>query len=390
MKYDFKTYVCRDNTGAHKTNEEKIKQALGYPYYEDTIPMWIADMDFACSPEIKERLVQRVNRDIFGYTGITKEYLDSIVDWYKRRYHTLIDKSWIVYSNGTVRGLKNAILAYTKEGDNIIVQSPVYTPFFKNVSMNNRVVLENKLYKDENNIFHIDLDDFKEKCKDAKMFILCHPHNPTGNIWDKEVLQQLIDIARENHVIVFSDEVHSDLIRCCQCFTSALSLDNNDHVVVATAVNKTFNLAGLHATNLIIKNKELREKLTNFTGSVSMSPFTLEATIAAYNDSEEWLDELKVVLDENFNFVQQFLQLNLPKVKFQIPNATYLAWLDFSEYHLSQDDLMVEIVENAHVLLENGKSFGEAGEGFVRMNIACPKEVLEEALWRLVKVFKNK
>lgn len=388
MTYDFTSIVDRKQTGAIKTCASIVVEDFKLPYYEDTISMWIADMDFACAPAILNRLKQRVDKQIFGYTTETDEYYESVIHWYQTRYQTTIDKSWIVYSNGTVNAIKNVIKAFTKEQDKVIVQSPVYHPFTREIRNANRVVWENALYKDENNVYHIDFDDFEVKCKEAKMFILCNPHNPMGNIWEKEEVQKLINIAKKNDVLVFSDEVHSDLIRTSESFTSAIQLENNDHVIVASAINKTFNLAGLAGTNLFIKNKSYQKQLMEYCGEVCMSPFTLDATIAAYEQSGEWVDELKEVLDDNLTYMDTFFKEKLPKIKYHVPQGTYLTWVDFNAYGLSEKDLLMKIAEEAHIILEGGSIFGKAGNGFVRLNAACPHCVLVEALERLYQVFK--
>ncbi len=386
MNYDFTSNVSRENTGSTKTNRDTVKNFLGLNYYDDTISMWIADMDFACSPHIIDRLRKRVDKLIFGYTGFTDEYYQSIISWYKRRYHAEIKKDWIVYSNGTVLAIKNIIRAYTNVGDEVIIQSPVYYPFSREILEAKRTISDNTLLKDENNNYSIDFSDFENRCKTATLFILCNPHNPTGNIWPKEDVQRLIDIASKHNVIVFSDEVHSDLIRTGKTCPSAISLENTENVIVATAVNKTFNLAGTHGTNLVIKNEKLRNKINEYTGKVTMSPFTLEATIAGYNDSEQWLEELKIVLDENFAYLDKFLKEHMPTIKFHVPDGTYLAWLDFSACGIAEKELVTKFADEAHIILEGGSMFGDCGTGFIRMNLACPHHVVVETLNRILKL----
>ncbi len=389
MKYDFTSHVDRGGTGAFKTDRNMVKGYLGLNYYDDTISMWVAEMDFACSPHIVERLKERCDKLIFGYSGATPQYYSSIMRWYRDRYGVMIDPSWIVTSNGTVLAIRNAIKAFTDKGDKIIIQSPVYYPFSSEIKETGRVMLDNQLLKDENNNYSIDFADFEEKCKEAKMFIYCNPHNPIGKIWSKEETQQLIDIANKYGVIVFSDEVHSDLIRRDMSFTTAIGLENTDNVVVATAINKTFNLAGLAATNLIIRNLELRKRLSSFTGMVMLSPFAMEATIAAYKDSAEWVDQLREVIDENLRYMYEFIKEKLPKVKFNIPEGTYLAWIDLNAYGVSEQELIHAFANEAHIILEGGSMFGKMGDGFIRMNVACPKTVLVEAMERMYKLLHD-
>ncbi len=390
MKYDFTSIVSRENTGSLKTNKELVKELFDLEYYEDTVSMWIADMDFACSPHVVDSIKRHADRLIYGYTAMTDDYYRSVIDWYRRRYSVDIDKEWIVYSNGTVPALRNVINAFTNVGDEVIIQSPVYSHFADEVLDLNRVVSDNALLKDSENIYSIDFDDFEERCKTAKLFILCNPHNPVGNIWNEQEVQRLVDIANLYGVIIFSDEVHSDIIRSDKSFSSTLSIKNIENIIVGTTTNKTFNLAGLQGSNLIIQNSGMRDKLNKYTGIISISPFTVVATIAAYNESEEWLEELRGVLDQNLEYLGDFIDKNLPKVKYNIPEGTYLAWLDFNAYGLDEELLLKKIAADAHVILEAGSMFGDSGRGFMRINIACPQSVLEEALNRIARIdFEN-
>ncbi|MFI3251208.1 MAG: PatB family C-S lyase [Eubacteriales bacterium] len=388
MKYDFKTPVDRKGTGASKVNPERVRTVLGQNYYEDTISMWIADMDLACSPHIVERLKQRADRLIFGYTAPTDEYFLSITGWYARRQKVNLDPTKITYCNGALNGVKNLINAFSEVGDGVILQGPVYFPFYAKIKETKRTLLDNRLLKDENGVYSIDFADFEAKCKEAKLFILCNPHNPVGAIWKSEDVKKLLDIANANNVTVIADEVHSDLIRHSATFTSVLTLENNQNTVVVTGINKTFNLPGLQGSNLMFPTKEMQDQYLEKTGTMGINPFTLEATIAAYNQSEEWLDELRTVLDENMKIIEEYFQKEIPKIRFQVPEGTYLAWLDFTAFGLSEEELIKIIADDAHIALEGGKMFGE--EGYIRMNIACPTFVLAGALDRLQRVFANR
>ncbi len=387
MKYDFTSKLDRSGIGSLKIEPQAIKNDLGLEYYDDTIAMWVADMDFPVSPHIVERLKQRCDRLILGYTFPTQEYYDSIIQWYHRRYNAEVKKDWIVPCNGTVHAIRNAISAFTSPGDGVIIQSPVYGPFSSQVRETGRMVLDNALIKDENNRYSIDFDDFELKCQEARMFILCNPHNPIGQIWDSEDVQRMVDIASNHGVLVFADEVHSDLIRQNQTFNTAINLVNDHDIVVATAVSKTFNLAGLQGTNLIIPHGHLRATYQNFVGHSMLTPFTMEATIAAYAESEQWLEELKNVLDENFDFMDNFVKTKLSMAKFNPAAGTYLAWLDLSSYGLSEEELVQGLAREQHLILDPGSLFGDAGKGFLRINIACPLSVLKEAMERLARFF---
>jgi cystathionine beta-lyase len=388
-KYDFESIVYRKGTSSYKTNAEVIKTMFDLNYYDDTISMWVADMDFACPPEVIDAIKKRADRKIFGYTGESWEYHKSIIDWYKRRHDMDIEEEWLVFSNGTVTAVRNCLRAFTLEGDGVIIQPPVYYPFEREINDTDRKVVRNNLLRDENNNYSIDFDDFKRKCKDpgTKMFIYCNPHNPTGNIWSQEDSSKLLEICEENNVIFFSDEIHCDIIRNDSSFVSVMNLNRNDNAIVATAVNKTFNVAGLHITNLVIKNKDLRKKLVKYTGRTGISPFAMEASIAAYNDSEEWAKKMNEIIDGNLEYMDGFIKEKLPKIKFNKPSGTYLTWLDFSGYNMEEKELLQKIADEAHLILEGGSMFGKPGLGFIRMNIACPQKVLAKALERLAKVF---
>ncbi len=391
MKYDFTTIVDRNNTSALKTNEEIIKNGFGANYFEDTIPMWVADMDFKCPEKIKKALSNRVNKEVFGYTVFNDEYYDSIINWYKKRHDMEIQKEWIVYSEGTVKAIRDCLRAFTKEGEGIIIQPPVYYPFAAQIKETKRKVISNSLKKDENNIYTIDFENFEEKCKDPNntLFIFCNPHNPIGEIWRYEDIQRLIDICKENNVLFFSDEIHSDIVREGEKAISALNLDNNEDIIIATAANKTFNLAGLHITNLVIKNKEIKSQLAEYTGTIMPSPFTLDATIAAYTECEDWVLEMNKVINENFRMMEEFFIENMPKIKFNLPKGTYLAWIDFRGYGLSEEDVVLKCSDIARVIVEGGSIFGLESKGFVRVNVACPTRLLKEALMRIKLVFEK-
>lgn len=389
--YSFDQFIDRSQTSDAKTSAALIMDHFNLNYYEDTISMWVADMDFACPPAVIDSIKARADRLIIGYTKPSDTYQNSIINWYDRRHNMKIQKDWLVFSNGTVSAVRNSLRAFTKEGNGVIIQPPIYYPFKREILETKRNVLENHLIKDDNNHYRIDFNDFEEKCQDpnTKMFIYCNPHNPVGQIWSTEDTAKLIAICEANDVLFFSDEIHCDLIREGQSFESALNLTNYKNLIVATAVNKTFNVAGLHITNLIIRNEELREKLTGFTGSIGLSPFAMEATIAAYDQSEDWVVELNEVLDDNLDYMDTFIQEKLPKITFNKPAGTYLTWLDFSAYGIQESELLSMIADEAHLILEGGSMFGQAGAGFIRMNISCPKQILVEALNRLEKTFSN-
>ncbi|MFI3316710.1 MAG: PatB family C-S lyase [Rikenellaceae bacterium] len=389
MKYNFSDSVDRAGSSAIKTDPAAVKRSLGLNYYPDTISMWVADMDFVCAPEILEALNSRVKMATFGYSAISDRYYETFAAWCGSRMGMQFDRQQVLYSNGTLSALRNVIRAFTAEGDGVIIQPPVYYPFSAITRECHRQVVENHLILGDDNRYSIDFDDFERKCMDPrnKLFILCNPHNPIGQIWPTEDVEAMLDICRRNGVLLFSDEVHSDLVRGGESFTSTLKLDSSQGVIVATAANKTFNLAGLHITNLIIPDADVRKKLEDYRGETAITPFAHDAHIAAYGQCCEWVDELKSVLDENINYMDNFIRCHMPKVRFNPPQGTYLTWLDFRAYGLSEQALLELCSEKAHVILEGGTMFSQHAEGFVRVNIACPKNVLIEALDRLKLLF---
>ncbi|MBK5252858.1 MAG: pyridoxal phosphate-dependent aminotransferase [Peptostreptococcaceae bacterium] len=390
-KYDWNKEVDRIGTSSFKTDSKKVKDILKLNSYDDTIYLWVADMDFACAPEILKVLHDRVDNEIFGYTYKSDEYNESIINWYKRRHDIDIDANDLIYSNGTVAGIRNIIRALTDEGDGIIIQEPVYYPFATQIKGTNRKIVSNKLLCDFENNYSIDFIDFEKKARDRhnKIFMLCNPHNPVGQIWSESDVKRMMEICETYDIIVIADEIHCDLIRKDAKFVSAYNLYNGDKMILATAANKTFNLAGLQITNFVINNMEIRKKIVKYTGDIFVNPFAVEATIAGYNEGEEWVKELNEVLDDNFDFMEEFIKENLPKARFNKPEGTYLALIDFRDYGLSEAELLCKIADEAHVILEGGAMFGNSIEGFVRLNAACPKHVLEEALTRIADIFKQ-
>lgn len=385
MKYDFITTADRTGCSASKINVELIKEALGQNYYEDSIPMWIADMDFVSAPEIVEAIAQRAARATFGYSGVSDQYYKALCGWYKERLAMDFSDEQVLFSNGTLSALRDIIRALTTEGQGVIIQPPVYYPFANITRECKRQVVENNLLLDSGNRYSIDFEDFERRCQDPnnKLFILCNPHNPIGQIWCREDVERMVEICLRNDVILFSDEVHADILRHDARFTSTLRLNSQKGVIVATAANKTFNLAGLHITNVIIPDPEIRKAIESYRGMVHISPIAEAATIAAYSECHQWADEMNQVIDQNIGYMAEFIATNLPMARFNAPQGTYLAWVDFRGYGLSEVELLTLFSEKAHVILEGGSMFSNSAAGFVRINVACPHSVLVEALERL-------
>jgi cysteine-S-conjugate beta-lyase len=392
--YNFDEIVNRRGTYSIKWDGGKLLKEMGFAdrYDEDTLPLFTADMDLPVPQPLIDALHKTVDHRIFGYSIFPDEYYEAIQHWFKKRHDWEIKREEIVYSPGTVYALNMAVKAFTEPGDGIIIQRPVYPPFTSAVEGNNRKLVNNPLKPDDDGYYSIDFEDFEAKAKDenTKMFILCNPHNPTGKVYTKEELAKLSSICAENNVLIIADEIHGDLIRRGKTFYPIVKASDSDkHIVTFTAINKTFNLAGLHCTNLVIPNSELRETFVKVMGNHLASPFTIAALISVYNDGEEWLEQLIDYIDGTMEFVKSFLAERMPKVKAIIPEGTYVMWLDFSGYGLSPKEVHERIYNKANVLLEDGKMFGEEGLQYQRICLPSPRPMIKEAFERIAKEFED-
>ena len=394
MKYNFDEIVNRRGTYSFKWDgDDAIKQmGLTARYDEETIPLFTADMDLPVPQPLVDALHKTVDHRIFGYSVFPDEYYEAIQHWFKKRHHWNIKKEEIVYSPGTVYALNVAVRALTEPGDGVMIQRPVYPPFTRAVTGNGRKVVNNALICDEEGYYSIDFEDFEAKAqqKTTKLFILCNPQNPTGRVFTKEELKKLSNICAANNVIIIADEIHGDLIRRNQTFTPiAKAADTNDHIITCTAINKTFNVAGLHCTNVIIPNRDLRNRFSKAVEAKAASPFMIAALIAVYNEGEEWLEQVIDYIDGTMEWVQQFLAQRMPKVKVRIPEGTYVMWMDFSGYGISPKEVHDRIYNKANVLLEDGKMFGEEGLHYQRICIPSPRPMIKEALERIAREFED-
>lgn len=394
MNYNFDEIVNRRGTYSIKWDGGKLLKEIGLTerYDEETIPLFTADMDLPVPQPLLDALHKTVDHRIFGYSIFPDEYFEAIQHWFKTRHDWDILQEEIIYSPGTVHALNIAVKAFTNPEDGIIIQRPVYPPFTSAIEANGRQVLNNALKCDSNGYYQIDFADFEEKAKDekTKMFILCNPHNPTGRVFTVEELRKLADICAENDVKIVADEIHGDLTRRNQTFIPIAKVaGNTDGIITFTAINKTFNVAGLHCTNVIISNPELRKTFQKVMGMHLPSPFTVSALIAVYNEGEEWLEQLKEYIDGTMEWVVKFLAERMPKVKVSIPEGTYIMWMDFSNYQLSPEEVHDRIYNKANVLLEDGKMFGEEGLPFQRICIPSPRPIIKEALERIAKEFED-
>ena len=369
-----------DRSGTYAVKWEERQSKFGT---DDLIPLWVADMDLASPPVVQEALIRRAKHPVYGYTIYPEAYYDAIAAWMKRRFSWEIEREWIVPAYGVVPSIHFSIEALTQPGEGVIVQTPVYPPFIASVHKHRRKFLENRLLYQEGE-YRIDFDDFEAKAKEAKLFLLCSPHNPVGRAWDKEELERIFEICRSHDVLIVSDEIHADIVYE-KIHHIAASLAP-ERTILLNAPSKTFNIAGLNTSFAVIPDRKLRKAYLSQqrkSGLGDGNPFGIEALIAAYHGAEAWLEELKKHLKNNINFVNEFIvhhKLAIIPVKTE---ATFLIWLDCRRLGLDDRELQEFFVMEAKLGLNSGVSFGEAGSGFMRLNIGTSREVIEEAMKRL-------
>jgi len=374
-----------------RRNTDSIKWDFGMQRKgrDDLLPLWVADMDFRLPDEVLKDITDRVNHGIFGYTDPGDKYRNTVRDWYQRRHGFSFDGKDIVVTPGVVYAIALAIRAYTKQGDAVIIQQPVYYPFSGTIKANDRKVVNNQLILKDGH-YEIDFEDFEKKIidNDVKMFLLCNPHNPVGRVWKKDEILRLAEICKKHDVYVFADEIHSDFVYPGHKHTSFLSLPNeySTKLILGTSSSKTFNMAGLQVSNIIIPNEEVRkafERENDATGYSQPNALGMVATMSVYEKGEEWLDELLEYLQGNLSYVRDFLKEKLPKVKLIEPEGTYLIWLDFSEVTKDHKELEDIIVNRSKLWLDPGIIFGRETALFERINIACPRAILKQAMEQL-------
>ena len=384
MKSNFDSIINRTNTNSLKYDFTSERERP-----DDILPLWVADMDFIVAPEIQQRLYDVVNHGIYGYSDSKDGYYQAIYSWFRSKFNYEIKKEWIVKTPGVVFALAQAVRAFTKLGDGVIIQTPVYYPFKEVIIDNGRRVITNSLVL-KNAHYEIDFDDFEEKIKKekVKLFILCSPHNPVGRVWKKDELLKLGQICLKNDVKIISDEIHSDFIypgHQHHVFAS-LKTELQNITITCTAPTKTFNLAGLQISNIFIADEKLRlqfKKAIASTGYSQCNLFGLAACQTAYESCSSWLEDLKQYLFENTRFVDEYLKEHIPLIKLIIPEGTYLLWLDFRRLQISDKELNDLLIEHARLWLDSGTMFGKEGKGFQRINIACPRAYLRQALNQL-------
>lgn len=384
MAYNFDTVTDRKNTLSLKYDFAKERRKP-----DDLLPLWVADMDFPTAPEIIRRLEQCISHGIYGYSEGKQEYFNALAAWYQKFFQWKIESPWLVKTPGVVFAIAAAVRAFTKPGDSVLIQSPVYYPFREVIEDNDRYVAANSLLLRDGH-YEIDFEDFERQIKEKqiKLFLLCSPHNPVGRVWTREELLKIGEICQRRQVIVVSDEIHCDFTWEGHKHTVFASLGENfaAGTITCTAPSKTFNLAGLQVSNILIADPKLRRRFkraVNQTGYSQLNLPGLVACQAAYETGEEWLFALKDYLKGNLDYVREFIEREQLPVRLIEPEGTYLIWLDFRALGLSAQELEQLMTEKAKLWLDGGTMFGPEGEGFQRINIACPRSVLEEAMKRL-------
>lgn len=388
MNYDFDTVVNRKNTNAIKYDLAKKR---GKP--EDAVSLWVADMDFPTAPCIQKAVAEKASHGIWGYSRPDNRYYDALKKWYKERHNFEVQNEWVVNTPGVCFALATAVKAFTKEGESVLIQKPVYYPFFNIINSLQRKVVNSSLIL-KNNHYEIDFDDFERKIvqENVKMFILCSPHNPGGRVWTKQELQKISEICLAHNVLVVSDEIHSDITFGSNVHTvyGSLSEQALKNSIICTAPSKSFNLAGLQFSNIFIADEKLKKAFSeelDKTGYDEPSVFGIVAATAAYSEGADWFDSVKSYIWENILFAKKYIEENASQIKVLVPEGTYLLWLDFSKTGLSDSEINDKVLNKAKVWLDSGSMFGKEGEKFQRINCATPRIILEDALKRICSQF---
>jgi len=394
VRYSFDEIIDRRDTGCVKWDAEvsRASESSPLPWGKDIIPLWVADMDFAVAPAIQEAVRQRAAHPVFGYTHVQDDYYDAVISWFSRRHQWNIQREWILYTTGVVPAMSVAIKALTMPGERVLILSPDYNCFFSSIKNNGCEVAETMLRQNRStqDHFEVDWDDFEAQCADEKttVFLLCNPHNPTGRVWTRDELQRMADICHQHQVRIVSDEIHCELIMPGHTFVPMGTVDPD--AIILNSPSKSFNIAGLMMANIICQDAATRRRLDraiNINEVCDVNPFAPEAVKAAYNDSEDWLDALNLYLWDNYTALCDFVAQHLPQWHVMPLEGTYLVWVDVSACCDNVATYCDKILEKAKVWLNPGTMYGpKSGEGYVRINIACPRTLLMEALERIKNV----
>ncbi|MEW4371488.1 MalY/PatB family protein [Paenibacillus kandeliae] len=371
------------------TNSEKWDLLHHIFGTEDVLPLWVADMDYAIAQPIQQALQNSAEHGVIGYSFKSTSYHEALKNWMQHKHGWQIEDEWVVFTPGVVAALNFAVQTFTDHGDKVMIQTPVYPPFYSVVTGHGREVVTSPLKQLDNGQYEMDFDHLERTLDESvKLFILCSPHNPIGRVWTRDEMERLEALCSKYNIIVVSDEIHGDLVHEPNRHIpyAMLSESARNRSIICTAPSKTFNIAGLNTSNIIIPNKELRDafalKVNNF-GVGSISQFGAVATEAAYRGGQEWLEQCMAYIRSNMQYVQQYIGEHLPELSVNLPEATYLLWINFRSLKMEQKDLVSFLLDDARIALNDGRAFGMNGEGFMRMNLACSRSLLEEAMERL-------
>ena len=369
----------------------KYDFSLEHGVPEDALPMWVADMDFRTAPEITQELRRVTDHGIYGYTGVQEDYKAAVTAWYRDRFGWQADPNWMIQTPGVVFALAMSVLAFTKPGEGVLVQRPVYHPFSNMIIRNKRQLVNSPLVL-KDGCYSIDFDDFERKASlpEVRLFLLCSPHNPVGRVWTPEELKTLEEICLRHDVIVVSDEIHSDFVwdGHTHHVLAGISETYHQNTVICTAPSKTFNLAGLQTSNIFIPDPALRKRFRETIEAVGYglpNLFGLSACRAAYTGGASWLEQAKRYIWDNICFMDRYLREEIPQLRMTKPEGTYLTWVDFRDLGLSENQRQELLLQKAKLWLDSGAMFGPEGEGFERFNLACPRALLEQGLEQLKK-----
>lgn len=383
MKFNFDKIIDRTNNFSAKWSE--MNKNFGT---NNLLPMWVADMDFLTAPCVMEALKDRLEQGIFGYTTRPSSYNESIVNWLDNRFNWKINQEWLMFSPAVITSISLLIQNLTQKNDKIMIQEPVYSPFHSIVESNERNLVISPLVKLDDGSYVMDYEDIEAKIKDVKVFILCNPHNPVGRVWTREELTRLGEICLKHNVLVISDEIHSDIILKNHKHTpfASISKEFRENTITCMAPTKTFNLAGLQSSFLVISNPyyyEVMDKAFSRLDIKRNNAFSLVATEAAYNYGEDWLYELIKYIEDNVDFAIDYIKNHIPQLKVKKPEGTYLLWVDFSNLNVDKKDLKNALINKGRIALSDGSSFGIGGDGYYRINLACPRSMVLEGLKRI-------
>ena len=382
MNYNFDEVVCRKHTDALKL--EALAPRWGRT---DLLPMWVADMDFKTPPFIVEVMKKRMECEVFGYTAKPESWYEAIISWQKRRHKWTITKEMISFVPGVVPALAMAVQAFTQRGEKVMIQQPVYNPFAQVIRNNHRELVNCPLELKDGQ-YHINFKLFEKKIKGCKLFLFCHPHNPGGRVWTREELKKVATICAQNNVIIVADEIHADLtlLPYEHIPFASVSEEAKQNSVVFASPSKAFNMAGLATSYAVIANPILRRRFESYVEGNELAAgnvFAFNTVVAAYNKGEEWLQQMLTYVQGNIDEVVSYIKENIPQLKVIIPQASYLVFIDFSALQLNQKDIVALCTNRAHLALNDGSIYGEEGNGYMRINLACPRSVVRQALAQL-------